>query len=189
MEQLLTYIKTELNQTDKRPFLIAIDGGCGSGKTTLGNYLTEKLDCSLFHMDDFFLQPQQRTTERLAAPGGNVDYERFQREVLEHINDLTGVTHQIYDCSKGTLADIVTVPYHDIVIVEGVYSQHPYFKNCYDLRIFLEISSEEQKQRILTRNKEAMWPMFRDKWIPMENRYFEAFQIKENSDYAVSIQL
>ncbi len=26
---------------------------------------------------------------------------------------------------------------------------------------------------------------FRDKWIPMENNYFEAFQIKETSDYVV----
>lgn len=188
MKQLLTCIKNELAASGKRPFLIAIDGCCGSGKTTLSAFLQKQLDCSVFHMDDFFLQPQQRTTERLTAPGGNVDYERFKQEVLNHIHDITGVTHQIYNCSTGTLADIVTVPYHDIVIVEGVYSQHPYFKNCYDLRIFLDISAEEQEQRILMRNGKARWPMFRDKWIPLENRYFEAFQIKEHSHYAASIQ-
>ncbi len=188
MEHILTYIKKELQKTEKRPFLIAIAGNSRSLKTTLGAYLKEQSDCSLFHMDDFFLQPQQRTTERLAAPGGNVDYERFQKEVLEHISDIAGVTHQVYNCHKGSLAGIVTVPYHDIVIVEGVYSQHPYFKDCYDLRIFLDISEEEQKQRITARNGEAMWPMFRDKWIPMENRYFETFRVKENSDYAGSIQ-
>lgn len=45
-------IKQEDN-TD-RPILVAIDGRCGSGKTTLGEYLKGQFDCNLFHMDDFF---------------------------------------------------------------------------------------------------------------------------------------
>ena len=38
------------------PLLAAIDGRCGSGKTTLGEYLKQVFDCNLFRMDDFFLQ-------------------------------------------------------------------------------------------------------------------------------------
>ena len=189
MHQFLNYITTELKKTTKRPFLIAIDGNCGSGKSTLADYLEKQLDCSVFHMDDFFLQPQQRTTRRLSTPGGNVDYERFQEEVLNHINDAIGVTYQIYNCHQGTLADTVTIPYHDIVIVEGVYSQHPFFKDIYNLKIFLEISEEEQKNRILSRNGEAMWAMFRDKWIPMETMYFNTYNIKESSHYVGHITL
>lgn len=183
MNRILDYINSELTKTAKRPFLIAIDGNCSSGKSTLADYLTTRLNCSVFHMDDFFLQPQQRTTERLSTPGGNIDYERFQEEVLNHIDDAIGVTYQIYNCHQGTLADTVTIPYHEIVIVEGVYSQHPYFKDIYDLKIFLEISEEEQKNRILSRNGEAMWAMFRDKWIPMETNYFNTFCVKERSHY------
>ena len=187
MEHILDYILKELNKTDKRPFLIAIDGNCGSGKTTLANYLKEQLGCSLFHMDDFFLQPHQRTPERLSAPGGNVDYERFQEEVLDHIADSDGVTFQPFSCKEWKLVDAITVPYHDIVLVEGSYSHHPHFKDCYDIKIFLEISEEEQKQRILTRDGETVWPMFEQKWIPMENRYFETCKIRKNSDYCVTI--
>ena len=68
-------IKQEDN-TD-RPILVAIDGRCGSGKTTLGEYLKGQLDCNLFHMDDFFLRMEQRTPDRMKETGGNVDYERF----------------------------------------------------------------------------------------------------------------
>jgi len=75
------------------------------------------------------------------------------------------------------------MPYNDIVIVEGSYSHHPYFKEVYDVKIFLEISPEEQKKRIIARDGEAMWPMFEAQWIPMENHYFTVFQIKENSSY------
>lgn len=188
MKQLLNYINEKLHKTTTRPFLIAIDGMCGSGKTTLANYLAKKLAASVFHMDDFFLQPHQRTEERLTEPGGNVDYERFKEEVLEHIADTDGVTFRPFSCKERKLAEEpVTVPYNDIVIIEGSYSHHPYFKDIYDIKVFLEISKEEQKKRIITRDGEATWPMFENKWIPMENRYFETYKIKENSDYNVSV--
>lgn len=183
MKQLLDTILSELHKTTKRPFLIAIDGMCGSGKTTLGNYLAKELNSSLFHMDDFFLQPHQRTEARLSEPGGNVDYERFKAEVLNHISDTTGITFRPFNCHEWKLAEVaITIPYNNIVIVEGSYSHHPYFKDVYDVKIFLEISSEEQKRRIIARDGEAIWPMFEEKWIPMENRYFEEFKIKEKSE-------
>lgn len=62
--------------------LVGIDGRCGSGKTTLGEYLYGRFDCNLFHMDDFFLRIEQRTQKRIAEVGGNVDYERFFETVL-----------------------------------------------------------------------------------------------------------
>lgn len=183
MNNILDFIKTKLNETTKRPFLIAIDGMCGSGKTTLGNTLAKELNASLFHMDDFFLQPHQRTEARLSEPGGNVDYERFKEEVLNHISDAAGVSYQPFNCHEWKLADeAITIPYNDIIIVEGSYSHHPHFEDIYDVKIFLEISPEEQKKRIIARDGETIWPMFEQKWIPMENRYFEKFKIKEKSD-------
>ena len=183
MKQLLDTILAELHKTTKRPFLIAIDGMCGSGKTTLGIYLAQELNASLFHMDDFFLQPYQRTEARLSEPGGNVDYERFKEEVLDHISDTTGVTYRPFNCHQWKLEDeATTVPYNDIVIAEGSYSHHPYFEDVYNVKIFLEISPDEQKKRIISRDGKDIWPMFEKKWIPMENRYFEEFKIKETSE-------
>ena len=186
MQRFLSYIQTQLSQTASRPFLIAIDGMCGSGKSTLGTFLAKELHASLFHMDDFFLQPHQRTEERLAEPGGNVDYKRFKDEVLDHVADADGVTFRPFSCKEWRLAEeAITIPYNDIVIIEGSYSHHPYFKNEYNVKIFLEISKEEQKKRIVSRDGEAIWPMFETKWIPMENRYFETFKIKEKSHFTV----
>ena len=59
--------------SSKSPVIVAIDGVCGGGKTTLGEWLAMQYDCNLFHMDDFFLQNHQRTEERLSEVGGNVD--------------------------------------------------------------------------------------------------------------------
>ena len=69
-------------QREQERVMVAIDGPCASGKSTLGAALAQKLGCPLFHMDDFFLPPAQKTPQRLAEPGGNVDAERFFAEVL-----------------------------------------------------------------------------------------------------------
>lgn len=52
-----------------------------AGKSTLALLLSEQPDATIFHMDDFYLQGRQRTYERLNEVGGNVDYERFAKEV------------------------------------------------------------------------------------------------------------
>ena len=62
--------------------VVALDGMCGAGKTTLAALLGQRYATAPIHMDDFFLPPTLRTPQRLAAPGGNVHYERFLDEVL-----------------------------------------------------------------------------------------------------------
>ena len=66
----------------KGRLIVAIDGRCGSGKSTLAAALQEQYGYPVVHMDDFFLRSEQRTAERLATPGENVDHERFLAEVL-----------------------------------------------------------------------------------------------------------
>ena len=84
--------------------LVAIEGKCTSGKTTLAAQLAKIYDCNVFHMDDFFLQSHQRTPERFAETGGNVDYERFQEEVLLPLKAGKAFSYRPFDCSTFTLA-------------------------------------------------------------------------------------
>lgn len=181
MHVICFQIDSILKNHPTHPILVAIDGMSASGKSTLGNLLKEKYQCNLFHMDDFFLRPEQRTKERLAEVGGNVDYKRFKEEILDHLSNPEGLFYQRYNCSSRTLEEKVKVPYCKLNIIEGAYSQHPYFKNIYDLRFFLTVSSEEQKRRIRIRNGEKQLERFIKEWIPMENKYFEVYQIQTSS--------
>ena len=70
----------------KEKLTVVIEGSSASGKTTLAEMLREIYGCTVFHMDDFFLRPEQRTSDRYAQIGGNVDYERFLYEVLIPLN-------------------------------------------------------------------------------------------------------
>ena len=80
-DRLLTVIRALLDRQAR--VIAAIDGRCGAGKSTLAAQLQAQLSCRVFHMDDFFLRPEQRTAARLAQPGENVDHERFLSEVLQ----------------------------------------------------------------------------------------------------------
>lgn len=180
-DRVVCEIDRLLAQNEKKKIIIAIDGMCGSGKTTLGEALKDHYKCNLFHTDDFFLRVEQRTPERYARPGGNVDYERFQAEILEHLDDRDGFSYRPFCCTTFSLGDLVTVSWNRLNIIEGSYSQNPYFGDVYDLKFFCRISKEEQLERIRKRNGVEKLEMFKARWIPLENQYFEAFGIAQKS--------
>lgn len=162
--------------------LVAIDGRCAAGKTTLAATLQTVLDCNVFHMDDFFLRPEQRTPERLRQPGGNVDFERFLAEVLRPLRTGQPVTYRPYDCHTQQLCAPVSVPDTTVNIIEGSYSCYPTLWDFYDLHVFLSVEPERQRRRIAARNGEQMLSMFTNVWIPMEEAYFAKFRIAERAD-------
>lgn len=170
----------------KKRIICAIDGGCASGKTTLAALLQQVYACNVFSMDDFFLQPAQRTMERLAEPGGNVDHERFYKEVLAPLLGGRPFTYRPYDCATQALAAEVAVQPHPLSIVEGVYSLHPMLAGSYDSKVFLQIDESAQKERLLSRNK-GLYNRFIEEWMPLENNYFKALQIAEQCELIFTV--
>jgi uridine kinase len=162
--------------------LIAIDGNCGAGKSTLAALIGEVYDCNIFHMDHFFLPPILRTKERLEEIGGNVDYTRFREQVIGGIHSDQEFRYQIYDCKKATMDKSVTVQPKKLNIIEGTYSMHPTLIESYELKVFLHLDEREQRGRILERNGEVVLKQFLSKWIPLENIYFKQLRIEEQSD-------
>lgn len=173
MENTLEAAKVQIDSliAEKDFLVVAIDGKCTSGKTTLAAQLAEIYDCNVFHMDDFFLRPEQRTPERFAEVGGNVDYERFREEVLLPLKTGKAFSYRPFDCRTFTLTKAVEVSPKKLNIIEGTYSHHPHFGEPYDLKILLTVSAETQKERILARPV-FLHKRFFEEWIPMENRYF-----------------
>ena len=168
------------------PAILAIDGRCASGKTTLAGELAEIWGASLFHMDDFYLQPHQRTAERLAEPGGNVDRERFLSEVLLPLRDGKPVTYRRFDCGTFTFELARIIPPSPIAIAEGSYSCHPELRGFYDLRLFLDIDPKTQMERILRRNGPEAAERFRTIWIPLEEAYFSGCSVREACDFILT---
>ena len=162
-------------------------GWAPSGKTTLAAQLSRIYDCTVFHMDDFFLRPQQRTPQRLAEPGGNVDRERFYEEVLRPLTRRPPLQYQRYDCHSQTLEPPVELIPKPLTIVEGAYSLHPALADCYDLSVFLRITPELQRQRILKRNGPEGAEQFFSRWVPLEEAYFKATDPASRCDLILEV--
>lgn len=171
----------------ERPIVVAVEGGSASGKTTVSARLAEWYDANVFHMDDFFLRPEQRTPERYREVGGNLDRERFLAEVLIPLSQNEPIRYRRFDCSTMTMAPPVTREPKRLTIVEGVYSMHPAFSAYYDVSVFLDIPPALQKKRIETRNTPPMAQRFFREWIPLEQTYFKEMQVKQRCDLSVSI--
>ena len=167
--------------------IVAIEGRCASGKSTLAGRLSSQLSIPVVHMDHFFLRPEQRTGERLAKPGENVDHERFREEVLEPLAAGKMVTYRPWSCQTGALGEPITLTPSPVVLVEGSYSCHPALWDYYDRRVFLTVDRSEQLRRIEARDGLSKLQEFREKWIPLEERYFSAFHVEERCDYRLEL--
>lgn len=173
--------------SEKKKLTVAIDGGSASGKSTLGEILSEIYNCTVFHMDDYFLPMEKRTRERLSEIGGNVDYERFLSEVLEPLAEGEKIAYRKFDCQTMSMGKEIEVIPKNLVIVEGVYSMHPALEKHYDISAFLDITPENQKERIYCRNSPQMAERFFNEWIPLENSYFEKTDIKNRCGLIIQI--
>ena len=178
-------VRIDRLMAERERVLVAIDGGSASGKTMLGALLQSIYACPVFHMDDFFLRHEQRTPERFSEPGGNVDRERFLSEVLLPLREGKTVDYRRFDCKTFTIASPRRIEPGRLNIIEGAYAMHPDLAPYYDLTVFLVVSAEKQRERILKRNAPAQAELFFDRWIPFEQRYFAALNVPERCDLTI----
>ncbi len=170
----------DAHMTDNHRTLVAIDGRCAAGKTTLAGLLHKIYTCPIVPMDRFFLQSHQRTSERLAQAGGNVDYERFAVEVLAPLTKGQPCVYRPYDCATDSLKSPIELPTAPkLVVIEGSYSLHPALADSYDIKVLLQVSPEEQLRRLQQRESPEKLKRFVEEWIPLEERYFSQVDIAQ----------
>ena len=159
--------------------LITIDGPCASGKTTLARKLAVVFSAAVIHTDDFVIPHAQKTEERLSIPGGNCDAERLVREVLVPWERHAPIQYREYDCFQDCLRPWKPLPDCDVLIVEGSYSTLPDIRKHADLCLFMETPEAVRMNRLRERESPESLQRFYEKWIPLENLYFKAYQLPD----------
>ena len=110
-----------------------------------------------------------------------MDRERLIREALSVPAQEEGFTYHKYDCQSGEMIP-VQVPGAKALIIEGSYSLHPDLEPFYDLKVYISVDKKEQLRRLEKRVGKERLSRFVNEWIPLENRYFDAFSIKDRAD-------
>ena len=166
----------------ERPVLAALDGHCGSGKTTLAAQLAAQFPRSItVHTDDFYLPPAQRVPGWEHTPCANMDLARLRAEVLEPARAGQPFLYKAYSCREGAYLPPVACAPRRLVLVEGSYSHHPSLAACYDLRVFVTCSKAEQALRLQAREG-ARYAAFAQRWVPLEEAYFAKYAIEPHAD-------
>ena len=146
--------------------IVALDGRCGSGKTSIAALLTRIFKCDVIHMDGHYLPFSRRKPDWEAQHAGNIDLAGVKRALL---------------ASSG-----------EVLILEGSYAHHPSLwtfpadkaENLSCVKVFVTCAKEEQARRLLLREG-AHFAEFERLWIPLEERYFADLRVEEKSDLRI----
>lgn len=170
-------------ENTKEHSIIALEGKCASGKSTIAKQFEDEY--TILHADDFFLPNNMKTKERIDEIGGNINYELI-KITLEEIkeaweNSKTKILIKAYSCKDNSFYE-KEIKLKNKIIFEGVYSYHPYFNNLIDKCAFLYVNSETQINRIMKRNNSTN---FINTWMPLENKYYDTFDILSKADIII----
>ena len=182
---LTAILTAALAQHPTKPFVLALDGRCGSGKTTLADRLAKQFPASIvLHTDDFYLPPAQRLHGWEKLPCANMDLVRLRDEALRPAYAGRQVQYRAYSCREGAYQPTQTLPAQPLVILEGSYSHHPLLAPYEDFRVFMTCSDAEQTRRLQAREGDR-YPDFAARWVPLEEAYFTQHNIEDAADFVM----
>ena len=177
----------ERRNSDAERLLVTIDGPCASGKTTLAEKLAAGFDATVVRTDDYVIPHAQKTPERLAIPGGNCDSDRLVREVVAPWKRGDPVITRRYDCRNDRLLPEEKLPDGRMLILEGSYCNLPVIREYADVRVFVNTPWEIRKERLIRRESPKYLQMFYDRWIPLEDNYFEAYGLPDRECIVLTV--
>lgn len=166
-----------------RPFLVAIDGNSGAGKSTIARRLSQRLGAAVICGDDFYAGGTgllQDSPEQLAQ----ICIDRIRlTSVLQRLKSGRWANYAPFDWVSfdGSLADEpITVEPCAMMVLEGVYSNHPDVRPWVDLSVLLRVPEPERERRLHAR--EGQITAWERQWHRAEHWYFQHLACPEDFD-------
>jgi uridine kinase len=132
-KKALTVIQQELTQSPL-PFVVAIDGGSGCGKSTIAHCIADALNASLIPCDDFFAanitDADWDAKTAIERAHDAIDWRRIRSEVLEPLLAEQTARWHAFDFESDQMADgtyKMSSDYRElepstIIVLDGIYS-------------------------------------------------------------------
>ncbi|MEE8047152.1 MAG: AAA family ATPase [Dehalococcoidia bacterium] len=173
-DQILGAVRAATLKHADSTVLVGIDGAGGSGKSSLAENLAEALESvTVVHIDDF-----ADWTDDL-----NWTFSTFADRVLRPLIDGVTAKHQRYDWTTDTLGEWFELVPNSVVIVEGVTALRPDLRDFWHVSAWIDCPRELRLERGVTRDGEAMRPMWVDQWMPGEDEYIERDRPREHAQF------
>ena len=175
MQEILTTIQ-KLTLSKERPFIIAISGFGGAGKSTFAEKLHQKLTNSqIVSIDSFSIHEWHRNAE-----WDNFDRGRFAKEVLQPARMNQFPLRYIHEPWPGNPEETRIVPQTRYLVVEGCSIFHPNLLQYYDFKLWIDCSLEEATRRGMWRDrhfhKNEQDYYWQNIWMPNERDFYEKYR-------------
>ncbi|MCG2623205.1 aminodeoxychorismate synthase component I [Arthrobacter sp. I2-34] len=161
-----------------KPFIIAVDGRSGAGKTTLAVELAALLrvhrSVALFHLEDIY-----PGWEGLAA-----GQQRYRRMVLEPLAAGRPAAWTAWDWPRHTDGPVRTTQPADVVVVEGVGAAHAATRDLIDATVWIEAGADVRRSRALARDGSGYEPYW-DMWAAQEEAWLAVDDVAGQADIVV----
>ena len=169
-----------------RPVVVALDGGSGSGKSTIAARLAKLTDIALVTLDDFYQTqvPESEWPHKTVAERLNRVFEWDRvREAIEPLRKGEPAQWRAFDFMQGlgpdgtySLKDEFTeVAPAPTILLEGAYSASPFLRDLIDLAVIVDVPTKVRHERTAAREQgaEDFLTAWHAVWDDVESYYFE----------------
>lgn len=133
---------------EKKPFILGIAGGSGSGKSYISKRILEHVEGKILSVDDYY---------KNGSEGCNFDVPRqldleLLREHLEMLQKGETIKKPIYDFKTHSRIGEEDFKVEGVIILEGLFALNNLFIDILDFRIFVEAPEEVRLERRMKRD-------------------------------------
>ncbi len=180
-----------------RPIVAALDGGSGSGKSTVALLIAEELGAALIQGDDFFAADisdaewDLRTPEARAADA--IDWRRLRAEALEPLLAGKSAKWHAFDFEAGARpdgsyamrTDFVECEPNAVIVLDGAYSTRPELADLIDFPVLIDAPVDVRHERLAAREDKKFLDSWHARWDAAEEYYFTHVRAKPSFDFVV----
>ncbi len=164
------------------PYIIAVDGAIGSGKSYLGEKLKKALTpgALLITMDLFVSVPRSEWERKVEAGKINLrdwyDIKRAREILLSIKSDKGLVCGDLYDVETGTMCGCLTIEAGscEYVVLEGLFSLDEELRGLVDLGIFMDTPPDVALTRAEARD-ETRRHLDPHGWLEKKEIYYDGY--------------
>lgn len=181
----------------QRPFIVALDGLGGAGKTTIAKKCAQMCDHAVvIHMDDHIVERKKRY-----ATGHESWYEYYflqwdVRFLKTHLFEkLYQSTEQLclpfyYQQDDRLVLKELSIPKKAMVIIEGIFLLRDEWRPYYDVAIYIDCPKAVREQRVLARDtylgdRKAILEKYQTRYWPAEDYYIATQKPHEKADFVI----